>query len=139
MRAGSVRYLLVIGVFILSSCSSSVRSLQPEEVRDSGANEVLFFTTEGRVLGSQPDSCLLLSGPDSSVQVLEIRGGREYTDPHRKASKPFSGQVARTAVDSIEGRYKPVIDPIAPVFVGLVVAVVTIMLLIQFHTISWKQ
>lgn len=138
MYSASVRCLVIVLAFMLSSCSSSVRSLQIEEIRDSDADEVVLFTTEGRIISTQPDSCFLLSSRPDSEQVIEIQG-REYTGLHRKASRPFHGQLSRAAVDSIQGRYRPSIDPVVPVLVGLAGAIMIVTLLANFHIISFKQ
>lgn len=122
-------YFVVVLASMLSSCSASVRSLQPEEIAGSKADELLFFITDQRIIKSHPDSCSLTR--TDSQRVLHIQG-IEQIGVNQKESKPFKGDLATSAIDSIQARYRPSIYHAGPLFLVLSAAFIGLVL------ISWR-
>jgi len=122
-------FLAFVLAFVLSSCSASVRTLEPEEIAGSKADEIVYFTRDQRIINSHPDSCSV-TGTDSQ-RVLHIQGiARSRVNDNEP--QHFEGDLATSAVDSIQARYRPSIYHAGPLLLVLSAGFIALVL------VSWR-
>jgi hypothetical protein len=109
-------FSLILAAISLCACSPSVRSIRPDEIATSKADEILIFTSDPRVYGCSAESCYV-AGTDSN-RILHIQGV-QFTDVSRTQSKPYGGDLHLSSIVSIDAHYRPKIYHAGPLFLVL--------------------